>query len=73
LRLTAILVCHSDEPGIIDVTSYEDALKALEDGRMEKILEVYKKYHEGTKANLLRKRKTNLILQVFGWEGWGCG
>lgn len=43
-----ILGYHFEEPSIIDVTSYEDVLKALEDGIMEKILKEYKKYQEET-------------------------
>lgn len=37
---------HYDEPSIIDVTSYEDVLKAIEDGRLKKIFEEYKKYEK---------------------------
>jgi hypothetical protein len=39
---------HYDEPGILDVTSYEDLLEALDDGRMTKILEEHRKYMEET-------------------------
>lgn len=39
---------HYDEPRIIDVTSYEDILKAVEDGRLPKILEERKKYEKET-------------------------
>jgi len=41
---------HYGEPSIIDVTSYEDIVKAIEDGRLKKIIEESKKYdkeHEG--------------------------
>jgi hypothetical protein len=51
LRLTAILGYHFDEPSIIDVTSYEDVLKALEDGRMDKIANEYIKYNKEKEAN----------------------
>ena len=37
-----------DESSIIDVTSYEDILKAIEDGRLEKIIKDHKKYMEET-------------------------
>lgn len=39
---------HYDEPSILDVTSYEDILEAVKDGRMEKIMREYKKYVEET-------------------------
>ncbi|NWF87758.1 hypothetical protein HXY32_08140 [Candidatus Bathyarchaeota archaeon] len=41
---------HYGEPSIIDVTSYEDVLKAVEDGRLERIIEErvkYEKEHKG--------------------------
>ncbi|MEM3549932.1 MAG: hypothetical protein QXV01_02445, partial [Candidatus Bathyarchaeia archaeon] len=41
---------HYGEPSIIDVTSYEDILKALENGRFKRILEEYKKYREEYKV-----------------------
>lgn len=34
---------HFGEPSIIDVTSYENIIKAVEDGRLEKIIEERKK------------------------------
>jgi hypothetical protein len=37
---------HYGEPSIIDVTSYEDILKAIEDGRLERIIKERKKYEE---------------------------
>ena len=40
--------CHYDEPSIIDVTSYEDVLKAVEDGRLKKINEEHEKYLKET-------------------------
>jgi len=36
--------CFENKPSIIDVTSYEDVLKALGDGRWEKIEKEHKKY-----------------------------
>ena len=39
---------HYDEPSVIDVTSYEDILKAIDDGRIEKIKEEYKRYMRET-------------------------
>jgi len=39
---------HYDEPGIIDVTSYEDIVKAVDDGRVEKIVEEHEKYMKET-------------------------
>jgi hypothetical protein len=39
---------HYGEPGIIDVTSYDDVVKAIEDGRLEKIIKEHKKYMEET-------------------------
>lgn len=41
--------CHYGEPSIIDVTSYEDIVKALEDGRFKRILEEYKRYEKERK------------------------
>ena len=41
---------HYGEPSIIDVTSYEDVLKAMEDGRLEKIIEERKRYEEELKG-----------------------
>jgi hypothetical protein len=39
---------HYGEPSIIDVTSYEDIMRAIENGRFEKILEEHRKYLEET-------------------------
>ena len=39
---------HYDEPSVIDVTSYEDVMKATEDGRLLKILEEFKMYEKET-------------------------
>jgi hypothetical protein len=39
-------------PSLLDLTSRDDVLKAIEDGRMEKILKEYKKYKEEAEANL---------------------
>lgn len=39
---------HYDEPSMIDVTSYEDVMKATEDGRLLKILEERKNYEKET-------------------------
>ena len=41
---------HFGEPSIIDVTSYEDIIKAVEDGRLEKIIEERKKYEAEHKS-----------------------
>lgn len=41
---------HYGEPSIIDVTSYEDVLKAVEDGRLERIIEERAKYEEEYKG-----------------------
>jgi len=41
---------HYDEPSIIDVTSYDDILKAIDDGRLKRIMEErerYEKEHKG--------------------------
>jgi hypothetical protein len=43
---------HMGGPSLLDVTSRDDVLKAIEDGRMEKILKEYKKYKEEAEANL---------------------
>jgi len=39
---------HFDEPSVIDVTSYEDVLKATEDGRLQSVLEEFKKHEKET-------------------------
>ncbi len=39
---------HYDEPSLIDVTSYEDVMKATEDGRLLKILEEFKMHEKET-------------------------
>jgi len=41
---------HFGEPSIIDVTSYEDIIKAVEDGILEKIIEERKKYEAEHKS-----------------------
>jgi hypothetical protein len=35
-----------DEPSLLDVTSRDDLLKALEDGRMNKIADEFKRYNK---------------------------
>lgn len=37
---------HMGEPSLLDVTSRDDILKALEDGRMDKIVEEFRRYNE---------------------------
>lgn len=37
-----------DEPALIDMTSYDDIIKAIKDGRMDKIIEEHKKYMKET-------------------------
>jgi len=39
---------HFDEPSVIDVTSYEDVMKATEDGRLQSVLEEFKKHEKET-------------------------
>jgi hypothetical protein len=39
---------HWGEPSIIDLTSYQDILKALKDGRLDKIIDEHKKYMKET-------------------------
>ena len=39
---------HFGEPSIIDVTSYDDIVKAFDDGRLEKIMEEHKQYMKET-------------------------
>jgi hypothetical protein len=39
---------HYGEPSIIDVTSYDDALKAREDGRLERIIQEHERYMKET-------------------------
>ena len=41
---------YYDEPSILDVTNYEDILEAIEDGRMERIIEERKKYEKEYKG-----------------------
>jgi len=40
---------HYEEPDVIDVTSYEDILEAIDDGRLHKIIEEYKRYFESVR------------------------
>ncbi|MDH5266425.1 MAG: hypothetical protein OEW62_01960 [Candidatus Bathyarchaeota archaeon] len=42
--------CHYDEASIIDVTSYEDVLKAAEDGRLKGIFEEHERYLKETRS-----------------------
>lgn len=39
---------HYDEPGILDVTSYEDFLKAMDDVRLDRIIEEHRRYMDET-------------------------
>lgn len=39
---------HCGEPSIIDVTSYDDVLKAREDGRLERIIQEHERYMKET-------------------------
>jgi hypothetical protein len=39
---------HFGEPSIIEVTSYDDVIKALEDGRVEHIMDEHEKYMDET-------------------------
>jgi len=39
---------HYGEPGIMDVTSYDDIMKAIEDGRFEKIVKEHERYMKET-------------------------
>jgi hypothetical protein len=39
---------HYGEPSIIDVTSYDDVLKAREDGRLERIIQEHERYMKET-------------------------
>jgi hypothetical protein len=39
--------CHFGEPSIIDVTDYEDIIKACSDGRMMKIKKEHDEYQKG--------------------------
>ncbi|MGB9854202.1 MAG: hypothetical protein ACPLRY_05280 [Candidatus Bathyarchaeales archaeon] len=41
---------HYGEPSIIDVTDYEDVIKAFEDGRLKRILEEQKRYEKEHKG-----------------------
>lgn len=39
---------HCDEPGVLDVTNYDDLLEAIDDGRMDGIIEEHRRYMEET-------------------------
>lgn len=41
---------HYGEPSIVDVTSFEDIIKAVEDGRLKRIIEEWKKYEKEYKG-----------------------
>jgi hypothetical protein len=42
---------HFDEPGILDVTSYDDILRAFDDGRIEKIRDEYVEFRNAQKKD----------------------
>lgn len=46
---------HYGEPGIIDVTSLDDIVKALEDGRFDKIVEEHERYMKETRRKIDRE------------------
>jgi len=37
---------HFCEPRVVDVTDYDDIVKALDDGRMERIVKEYERYEK---------------------------
>lgn len=39
---------HYGEPDVIDVTSCDDVLKAIDDGRLQRIIEEHKRYMKET-------------------------
>ena len=39
---------HYDEPPIIDVTSYDDIIRAIEDGRLDRIIDEHTRYMKET-------------------------
>ncbi|MGA2239692.1 MAG: hypothetical protein ABSG74_10820 [Candidatus Bathyarchaeia archaeon] len=43
---------HYNEPPIIDVTSYDDVTRAIEDGRLDKIIDEHKRYMKETHAEI---------------------
>jgi hypothetical protein len=39
---------HYDEPPIIDVTSYDDIIRAIDDGRLDRIIDEHTRYMKET-------------------------
>lgn len=39
---------HYNDPAIIDVTSYDDIIRAIEDGRLDKIINEHMRYMKET-------------------------
>jgi DNA-binding LytR/AlgR family response regulator len=57
---------HFGEPNITDVTSYDDIFKALNDGRLEKIIEEHKKYmKEMDYARVEFREKKKLLSEIY--------
>jgi hypothetical protein len=43
---------HYNETPIIDVTSYDDILKAIDDGRLNRIIDEHKRYMKETHCEI---------------------
>jgi hypothetical protein len=43
---------HWNEPPIIDVTNYDDITRAIEDGRLDRIIEEHERYIKETKPEI---------------------
>jgi hypothetical protein len=43
---------HCDQPPIIDVASYDDIIRAIDDGRLDKIVDEHKRYMKETKCEI---------------------
>ena len=43
---------HFNQPPIIDVTNYDDIIRALEDGQLDKIIDEHLRYMKETKREV---------------------
>jgi len=43
---------HYDEPPIIDVTSYDDIIRAIDDGRLDRIIDEHTRYMKETNCEI---------------------
>jgi hypothetical protein len=44
--------CYFNEPPIIDVMNYDDLVRAIEDGRVDKIIQEHERYMKRTNREI---------------------